>query len=334
MEVDASYINGVLGLDLAPQDISRLLRRWGARRGAGCSGAGRRWGRRAAPPQQRTRCTKGARPQPAPRGGAPRVNRPPALAPLPPSPPPRSMQLDAQPSSRGGGGLAVRVPPTRSDILHACDVMEDVAISYGYNNLQQQVRRGPGGGAGTGCVAAALSRWFCRRQQGRGACARACEACLAPAAADTPRPPLHWQLPSAYTAGRELPLNQLTELLRGEAAMAGYTEVLTWWVPPQRGGRGAAAAWARRRGRAPSLLWHSKPAFLHPRPRTAPLSLPRTRGPAPPSPPPPPGAGRCAPTAKSLQRCAWRSRQRAARWRWATRQRRSLRFAGRRCCPR
>ncbi len=36
------------------------------------------------------------------------------------------------------------------------------------------------------------------------------------------------QFPSTYTPGRELPLNQLTELLRGEAAMAGYTEVLTW----------------------------------------------------------------------------------------------------------
>ena len=35
-------------------------------------------------------------------------------------------------------------------------------------------------------------------------------------------------MPSAYTPGRELPLNQLTELLRGEVSMAGYTEVLTW----------------------------------------------------------------------------------------------------------
>lgn len=31
--------------------------------------------------------------------------------------------------------VVVLVPPTRSDILHACDVMEDVAIAYGYNNL-------------------------------------------------------------------------------------------------------------------------------------------------------------------------------------------------------
>eukprot|EP00667_Euglena_gracilis_P007906 EG_transcript_7994 len=31
--------------------------------------------------------------------------------------------------------LSVKVPPTRSDILHAVDVMEDVAIAYGYDNI-------------------------------------------------------------------------------------------------------------------------------------------------------------------------------------------------------
>lgn len=31
--------------------------------------------------------------------------------------------------------LNVTIPPTRSDVLHACDVMEDVAIAYGFNNL-------------------------------------------------------------------------------------------------------------------------------------------------------------------------------------------------------
>lgn len=29
----------------------------------------------------------------------------------------------------------VKVPPTRTDILHACDVIEDVAIAFGYNNI-------------------------------------------------------------------------------------------------------------------------------------------------------------------------------------------------------
>lgn len=84
----------------------------------------------------------------------------------------RRMQLDAT-ASADAGLLQLRVPPTRSDILHACDVVEDVAIAYGYNNVPKRI-------------------------------------------------------PTAYTPGRELPLNQMTELLRGEVAMAGFTEILTW----------------------------------------------------------------------------------------------------------
>lgn len=72
-----------------------------------------------------------------------------------------------------GDGLAVSVPPTRSDVLHACDVAEDVAIAFGYNNVAEA-------------------------------------------------------LPTTATAGAELPLNQLTELLRVDLAAAGFTEVLTW----------------------------------------------------------------------------------------------------------
>lgn len=72
-----------------------------------------------------------------------------------------------------GETLTVRVPPTRSDVLHPCDVAEDVAIAYGYNNVPMS-------------------------------------------------------LPATATLGRELPLNQLTELLRVDAAAAGFTEVLTW----------------------------------------------------------------------------------------------------------
>ncbi|KAK9915515.1 hypothetical protein WJX75_000157 [Coccomyxa subellipsoidea] len=74
---------------------------------------------------------------------------------------------------RDGQAVSVEVPPTRSDVLHACDVMEDVAIAYGYNNIE-------------------------------------------------------WTVPSTTTIGAELPLSALLELLRGECAMAGFTEILTW----------------------------------------------------------------------------------------------------------
>lgn len=46
------------------------------------------------------------------------------------------MQLPAELiGEEGEGKVRVYVPPTRSDILHPCDVMEDVAIAYGYNNI-------------------------------------------------------------------------------------------------------------------------------------------------------------------------------------------------------
>ncbi|PLW55834.1 hypothetical protein PCANC_02270 [Puccinia coronata f. sp. avenae] len=37
--------------------------------------------------------------------------------------------------------LTVSVPPTRPDILHECDLVEDVAISYGFNNLKKTFPR-------------------------------------------------------------------------------------------------------------------------------------------------------------------------------------------------
>ncbi|CAK9137143.1 unnamed protein product [Ilex paraguariensis] len=82
------------------------------------------------------------------------------------------MQLHAEQSVSGDEQInfTVTVPPTRSDVLHPCDVAEDVAIAYGYNEIP---KRKP----------ASLK-------------------------------PLH--------------LNQLSDLIRMEIAMTGYTEVLTW----------------------------------------------------------------------------------------------------------
>jgi phenylalanyl-tRNA synthetase beta chain len=35
--------------------------------------------------------------------------------------------------------IEVHVPPTRSDVLHPVDVIEDIAIAYGYNNIVQKI---------------------------------------------------------------------------------------------------------------------------------------------------------------------------------------------------
>eukprot|EP01036_Dinobryon_divergens_P027529 gene27529-36323_t len=45
------------------------------------------------------------------------------------------MQLGPAEYIEGEGIIRVTIPPTRSDILHAVDVIEDVAIAYGYNNV-------------------------------------------------------------------------------------------------------------------------------------------------------------------------------------------------------
>ncbi|KAM9318042.1 phenylalanine--tRNA ligase beta subunit [Pholidichthys leucotaenia] len=34
-----------------------------------------------------------------------------------------------------GDEIEVEIPPTRPDIIHACDIMEDAAIAYGFNNI-------------------------------------------------------------------------------------------------------------------------------------------------------------------------------------------------------
>lgn len=45
------------------------------------------------------------------------------------------MTLTASVSPNNSDEIIVQVPPTRPDILHECDLMEDAAIAYGFNKL-------------------------------------------------------------------------------------------------------------------------------------------------------------------------------------------------------
>jgi phenylalanyl-tRNA synthetase beta chain len=45
------------------------------------------------------------------------------------------MCLSATPSTKDANKIIVSVPPTRADVFHQCDVMEDVAIAYNFNSL-------------------------------------------------------------------------------------------------------------------------------------------------------------------------------------------------------
>ncbi|KAH7144059.1 hypothetical protein EDB81DRAFT_516751 [Dactylonectria macrodidyma] len=75
-------------------------------------------------------------------------------------------------SEKDSNLLEVSIPPTRADVLHQCDIMEDLAVCYGYNNL--------------------------------------------PRTAPT----------RSATVGAPLMVNKLSDIIRTEAAMAGWSEVL------------------------------------------------------------------------------------------------------------
>ena len=39
----------------------------------------------------------------------------------------------------GNDELSVQIPPTRQDVIHRCDLYEDVAIGYGYNKINKTI---------------------------------------------------------------------------------------------------------------------------------------------------------------------------------------------------
>ena len=82
------------------------------------------------------------------------------------------MCYKATPSTTDPDLINVNIPPTRADVLHQCDIMEDVAIAYGFNNL-----------------------------------------------------PTYFPSQSG-TVAQPLPVNKLSDIIRVEAAMAGWSEVM------------------------------------------------------------------------------------------------------------
>mmetsp|Transcript_58316 Transcript_58316/g.94342 ORF Transcript_58316/g.94342 Transcript_58316/m.94342 type:complete len:629 (+) Transcript_58316:88-1974(+) len=51
----------------------------------------------------------------------------------------RRMSVPCEVGGSDKDALIVDVPVTRSDIMHECDLIEDLAIAYGYNNLEAQI---------------------------------------------------------------------------------------------------------------------------------------------------------------------------------------------------
>ncbi|KAM4055344.1 b3/4 domain-containing protein [Hirsutella rhossiliensis] len=82
------------------------------------------------------------------------------------------MAYVSRPSDKDSNLLEIAVPPTRADVLHQCDIMEDLAVCYGFNKL--------------------------------------------PRTAPT----------RSATIGAPLMVNKLSDIVRVEAAMAGWSEVM------------------------------------------------------------------------------------------------------------
>ncbi|KAJ5586992.1 Phenylalanine--tRNA ligase beta subunit [Penicillium hispanicum] len=82
------------------------------------------------------------------------------------------MAYHAKPSTSNPDTIDVEIPPTRADVLHQCDIMEDVAVAYGFNSLPRSFPSKSG------------------------------------------------------TVAQPLPINKLSDIVRVEAAMAGWSEVL------------------------------------------------------------------------------------------------------------
>ena len=47
------------------------------------------------------------------------------------------MGLVMKSASADQTSVKVEIPPTRADILHPCDVIEDIGIGYGFNNIER-----------------------------------------------------------------------------------------------------------------------------------------------------------------------------------------------------
>ncbi|XP_030375764.1 phenylalanine--tRNA ligase beta subunit [Scaptodrosophila lebanonensis] len=49
------------------------------------------------------------------------------------------MYLEANVDAANGDLLCVKIPPTRHDVIHACDIYEDIAIAFGYNKIKKSL---------------------------------------------------------------------------------------------------------------------------------------------------------------------------------------------------
>ncbi|CAJ1461948.1 unnamed protein product [Effrenium voratum] len=138
----------------------------------------------------------------------------------------RKMSLPCEVDGKDKDILKVQVPVTRSDVMHECDLIEDLAISYGYNKLATSV-------------------------------------------------------PQTVAVSGGQPVNNLSDLVRTELAMAGFTECMNWSLLSQKENytflrRESKAEMLRRSVDSPYEYCSSAPAVSVSNPKTIGFEIVRT----------------------------------------------------------
>lgn len=132
----------------------------------------------------------------------------------------RRMSVPCSIDKKDTNKLNVEVPITRSDIMHECDLVEDLAIAYGYNKL-------------------------------------------------------HLEVPNTFAGAAGQPINHLSDLLRQELAMIGFTECLNWALVSRK-----ENFTMMRREEKSEELWRpvARPHEYHPYAVSVAISNPKTVG--------------------------------------------------------
>ncbi len=91
--------------------------------------------------------------------------------------------------------MYVTVGPVRPDIIHPCDIWEDVAIAYGCVHYYTS-NHSP--------THPLTHVWWCRFNK------------------------IAWTQPKVATTASQLPINQFSDQLRAEVARCGFNEALTF----------------------------------------------------------------------------------------------------------
>uniref|UniRef100_A0AC34QG87 Phenylalanine--tRNA ligase beta subunit n=1 Tax=Panagrolaimus sp. JU765 TaxID=591449 RepID=A0AC34QG87_9BILA len=127
------------------------------------------------------------------------------------------MSLECKIDSKNADKIDVTIPPSRHDILHECDIAEDIGLAFGFNNIERKVPEAH-------TVAQPFPLNKLTEQLRSNVVAAGWTEVLNFALCSTE----DRKVPEAHTVAQPFPLNKLTEQLRSNVVAAGWTEVLNF----------------------------------------------------------------------------------------------------------